>query len=95
MHTHAYVMARDAEDNLLKLVLSCHPAGLSLGGLTARLWTPRRQAHATSLESFCPGAGIPRGHTFKECILYAKYYVMWEFGIKSHFLYPVVMRIIP
>lgn len=27
MHTHAYVMARDAEDNLLKLVLSCHPAG--------------------------------------------------------------------
>lgn len=58
-------------------------------------WAPRRQAHAASLESFYPGAGIPRVHTFKECMLYAKYYVMWEFGIQSHFLYPVVMRIIP
>lgn len=33
---------------------------------------PRRQAHATSLESFCPGAGITRVHTFKEFVLYAK-----------------------
>lgn len=27
MHTHAYVKARDAEDNLLTLVLCCHHAG--------------------------------------------------------------------